>query len=98
MVLGFDRQGEYVMPISEAEAEALGRAWLEGRVKPEDFDERIKHWKSEEAIRQAIREGDVDQRQFVAELKRRSAAGTFSREMERFVDSFPITPLGGTKE
>lgn len=79
-----------MMPISEADAEALGRKWLEGLIKPEDFDSRIVEWKSEEAIRQAIRDGDVDQRQFLKELARRSEAGTFSHEMTRFIDEFPI--------
>ena len=65
------------MPQTKATAEALARRWLAGEVKPEDFDPSIAEWKKEEAVRQAIREGDLHRLDFVREIERRNAQGKY---------------------
>lgn len=57
--------------MTRADAEALARKWVAGEVAPEDFDWRLREWKTEKTIRDAIAAGNLDRRDFVAERERR---------------------------
>lgn len=74
--------------VMRSEAEALAAAWVQGRVAPEDFDDRIKEWQSEDAVREAVKTGDLHQKQVQEELERRRNAGQFDKETEAFIDRF----------
>lgn len=74
--------------VMRSEAEALAEAWAHGRVAPEDFDDRIKDWQSEDAVREAVKTGDLHQKQVMEEIERRRNAGQFDKETEAFIDRF----------
>jgi hypothetical protein len=81
--------------MSLEEADALGRAWLENRVAPEDFDPRIKEWRSEQAVNQAVKDGDVSVKQRQEEIERRRRVSTqFGIITPQFVDKYPIVGYG----
>lgn len=64
----------YRDPIPEmtrADAEALARAWREGRVAPEDFSAGLRWWKTEQAIDEAVAAGYLHRLDVVAERERR---------------------------
>jgi len=73
----------------KADADALAKQWLEGKISPEDFDDRITQWKTEAAVRDMIKHGDIDQRQFVDEVRRRSQVATPHGQLEQFKDKYP---------
>ena len=76
--------------INKEEAEALARKWQSGEVLPEDFNPEIVVWKTEEAIRELVKTGDLHQKQVVDEIQRRRRAGYFDNEQEHFVEKFPM--------
>ena len=57
--------------MTKADAEALARAWKEGRIAPEDFDARLRWWKTERAIDEAVAAGYLHRLDVVAERERR---------------------------
>jgi hypothetical protein len=74
--------------VMRSEAEALASAWVSGQIAPEDFDDRIKEWQSEEAVLEAVRTGDLHRKQVQDEIERRKNSGQFDKETEAFVDKF----------
>lgn len=77
-------------PLSKQEADALAAAWMSGQVAPEDFDSRIREWQSEASVRQAVKEGDLHQKQVTDEIRRRQGAGRGNKETKAFVDKHPL--------
>lgn len=74
--------------VMRSEAEALAASWASGQIAPEDFDDRIKEWRSEESVLAMVKTGDLHQKQVQDELERRRNAGQFTKETEAFVDKF----------
>ena len=76
---------------SFAEAEAIARKLAGGEVSMVEMVPGLKEWQSEEAIRDAIKHGDVSVKQFQDELERRGEFGVFGVPKTGFVDRYPIT-------
>ncbi len=77
---------------TRANAEAVARMWAEGQIAPRDVDPRVREWETEEAVREAIKHGDLHQKQFVEEINRRRDISTmqYQGDAPRFVDHFPL--------
>lgn len=71
-----------------SEADALAAAWANNEIAPEDLDPRIAEWKSEKAVRDLVKTGDLHQKQVQDEIERRRNAGEFNKETEAFIDKF----------
>jgi hypothetical protein len=91
-------QGTRGMVLTKEDADSLARKWVAGEVAPEDFDPRIAEWKSEQSVRQAVKEGELHQKQVSDELARRQDAGRFQREMPAFVDQHPVPGIAEARE
>jgi hypothetical protein len=74
---------------TRAGAEAVASKWAASMIAPEDVMPAVKEWKTEEAVRDLVKHGELHQQQVYEEVQRRRQTGYFDRPSPRFQDLYP---------